>query len=119
MHMGHVLVEIFCEGEQATGKQTGSNATMLGCNGSYEIGVGCWECPFASFTSAPNELALSDSFGAVAIAHNSFGFGGHMFPAENEAYWRDRWQSIAREKLNGAYQEYMNAFRANGKSLFD
>lgn len=119
MHMGHFLVEIFCDGNQEPREKGVNNDSTPCCNGSYEIGINCLECPFASFTHCPNELALSNSHGSVELENCSVGFGGDMFPAENESYWIDRWQSIAKGKISEAYQEYMKEFRVGGKPLFD
>lgn len=97
MKMNHFVVEGFCE-EKEKG--------VLPCNGSFVMGVNCFDCKQFSFTSVENELLFSDKNG---IAKEIIGFGGAMDPDNYDDIdkYLDLWENICKRKINEAYDEYM------------
>lgn len=102
MKMKHLLIEGFCDAEESV--------NTFPCKGTLKIGVHCFECSEFSYTSCPNEIAISNEDGVV---EECIGYGGDMEPIEIEKREGDvvRWNKICKEKINEAYDLFMKKMK--------
>lgn len=106
MKFKHLLLEVYCEN---------STAQPPSCckDGMGNPGYHCLveNCPNVSYTYAPHELAYAGEFGVVPDSEAWIGFGGDMFPSDNdyikEAFLKELWERICKQKIQEAYEEYM------------
>ena len=99
MKLNHFIIEGFCP--EHKGKS-------LPCKNSFQFSMECYRCPEFSYAPSPLELAFSDKDGIVRTLDDWCGFGGAMLPARNEAYWKNIWQDICREKIKEANDAYLS-----------
>lgn len=102
MKMKHLIIEGFCDKEE--------HLNTYPCNGTLKLGVHCFECSKFSYTFCPNEIAISDEKGTV---EDYIGFGGDMEPikAEKREKYVNIWKKICKEKMNEAYDEFMEKIK--------
>lgn len=110
MGIKHLLLEVYCDCEVSKG-QTKPTYCLNGLNNP---GSHCFEneCKFLSYTNAQNEIAYVGINGLVDQFDDCVGFGGEMEPELNDAELRKRlvskWKNICKNKIDEAYDEYMN-----------
>lgn len=102
MKMKHMLIEGFC------GEKT--DQQIYPCKNSFKMGIHCFTCPQFSYTSCPNEIALSNENGIIEHLDDFIGFGGDMEPKniEDLEKYIDVWKKICRAKIVEAHAEYMD-----------
>lgn len=102
MKMKHLIIEGFCDEDE--------NLNTYPCKGTLKMGVCCFECSKFSYTFCPNEIAISDEGGTV---EDCIGFGGDMEPIETEKREKyvNIWKKICKEKINEAYDEFMEKIK--------
>lgn len=119
----HVILEVHCKFDPCLldSLETQQIDVPPYCRkGAGETGVHCLfsKCPYAAFTDAPLELALSDANGDVDVCDGSswIGFGGEMEPDGISEPLRCEleklWAKIAKRKIEEAYDLYMDEMRA-------
>ena len=102
MKMKHLIIEGFCDEDE--------NLNTYPCSGTLKLGVRCFECSKFSYTFCPNEIAISDEDGTVK---DCIGFGGDMEPIETEKREKyvNIWKKICKEKMNEAYDKFMEEIK--------
>lgn len=100
--MKHLIIEGFCDEDK--------NSNIYPCNGTFKLGVHCFECSKFSYTFCPNEVAISDEEGTV---EDCIGFGGDMEPIKTgkRGKYIDMWKEICKKKINEAYDEFMDKIK--------
>ncbi|MEJ8303112.1 hypothetical protein [Saccharibacillus sacchari] len=110
MKLRHVLLEVYCENNTF-------DVPLCCANGIDSPGYHCLSenCPNVSYTYAPYELAYTGEFGVVPDSESWVGFGGDMFPDDNnetkEAELKKIWEAICKRKIKEAYEEYMEKMK--------
>lgn len=100
MKMQHLLIEGYCDGKEGE---------EYPCKNILKMGIHCLECSKFSFTTCPNEIAISNGSGLIETQKDYIGFGGDMEPEDlqKREYCLSIWKEICRQKINEAYDEYM------------
>ena len=104
MKIKHLLIECFCNYDYKNKKTK--------CFTGNKIGIECLEhnCKHFLYTKCPNEIAYTNENWVVEKETDFIGFGNEM--EENCIYDKNilikKWTEICREKINEAYEEYMN-----------
>lgn len=107
----HILLEVYCKYNWI---ENNKEPFPEFCERGVENpGYHCLNenCKFIAFTEAPFEIAYAGEKGEVPDGEAWMGFGGDMQPEDanenkiNEL--RALWESVCREKIKEAYDEYM------------
>lgn len=110
MGMKHLLLEVYCD----CGISKGGIKPVYCLNGLNNPGSHCFAngCEFLSYTNATNEIAYAGINGLVERVDDFIGFGGEMEPEVNDEEGRklliSKWRDICKNKIDEAYDEYMN-----------
>lgn len=110
----HILLEVFCskEYDENLCKEEPNFCQSNDHIPQYECLAN--NCPYATFTSHENALCfINDKSEAGKI----ISLGGEMIPKnQRDEDVKDLWQKIAIDKMNEAYQVYMEKLKNNTES---
>lgn len=111
MSFVHVMLEVYCGYSYSREKKEEIPKFCKKGTGNPRYYCIENECPFVSYTIAPNEIAYVGQKGEVNDDESWIGFGGEM---EADSYDEKEnkklisiWEEICKRKIVEAYDEYM------------
>lgn len=99
MRMKHMLLEGFCDFEVP-----GSEYPCVHVQG--KMGLHCVGCKAFSYTSAPNELALSNDMSVIETIDDFIAADVDIYDDSIRRKHIDKWNEICRIKIRESIEEY-------------
>ncbi|MDY4544179.1 MAG: hypothetical protein SPE00_02525 [Bacilli bacterium] len=111
MKIKHLLIECFCDYDSKDKNSI--------CFTGNKINIDCLKhnCVHFMYTKCPNEIAYANEEGVVEKETDFIGFGDEMEKenVKDKKILINKWKEICREKINEAYEQYINDLNLKGE----